>query len=371
MNSVIEINKSSELLPSQFPEYQEMCPLDLNAKEFVQKFILDFLKDVEPENIERKMTKSSNGVTDVTFICLKLPPECCADQKPVKFVLKLMFPSLGANYRICSKALEILGMRTPKIYIFDNSAPCYEETVKKVSAIFKVTRDYHLGFMQAFPGADLKQLILSGALFNVGKEGWQNFLAACGETAVYDLVIANGDRFFRPENNGKVEMSEPYCNPGNIMLDIPVSENGERIFKGAYCIDNASSNILHIMPGKTFHPSKAKYLNRFFEAFELFSKKETRSKFAGAIFGGLKQEIRKARSDFPSFFLDDELAEECLLKGIGAAYKKISEVNQSDFLKTLKLTLKQTATTSEGRILSEKVLEHAEKCMVLLQGENS
>ncbi len=342
----------------------ELNPEDENAQKIIHDFIIDFFREVTPESYQRKITPSSNGKTDFTYICFKMPEEeDSSDPDTFKFVLKLMYPSLSPNYRICSKALEILGMKTPKIFIFDDASPCYKTAMEKIPP--PPARPYHLGFMCAFEGADLTQLIASGAIGKLIPGDWETLLMHCGKIAVYDLLIANDDRFYQPSSAGPPTTSRTKCNAGNIMLEIPLLENDKRTLKTLFCIDNSSSSILRLQPGQhDYSTSKKNYLLKFFEAFKFFYLMQNRSAFAEIIFRGIKEQL-KGQCE-----LTKDTAVTAIAQGIGEGYKKLSETNINTFIAEINQTLNSSPSTVEGTTVCHYIIAHAEDCLKIFM-ENS
>jgi hypothetical protein len=152
--------------------------------------------------------------------------------------------------------------------------------------------------MTCVDGANLQNRIDLGSLFKLKENCWNSLLQSFGQVAVYDLLLANHDRFYRREldfdlkGNGNGFLRSPlnadsFINSGNIMLSLDIDRNLEKVF----CIDNGSC---------IQNKDDDEYLNSFFETFKEFSVETHREKFADIIFAGILGKIQTHKKSIES-----------------------------------------------------------------------
>jgi len=342
----------------------------VNDKKTIERQLESFFDEVAKLGVERLFIHSTHGRTDLTLIC----NNTFDTNLPALFILKFTAPCLNLSARVNSVALQRLGMKAPTFYSWDTDAAIN----KKVSTIVKerfsyTTAEKHFTFMEAVPGADLGHLISTRALFKLTKEDWYRCLNLCGKVAVFDLLLANDDRFYRPHPLYGIEEPPIFCNKGNLMLHLPLVEKERRTLDDVFCIDNASTSNLRTRTKKTHSKNQRNYLTLLFEAFKKFNHVDFQNTFASIIFKGISNHIRLEIPDdreLRILFLDRVEALPEIRKGIIEGYRQISELDPEEFLQTLKDTHLHLQIDLESVTFMEAAFEHIRECLNHLQGGN-
>jgi hypothetical protein len=348
------------------------APSDFNEKrEHIHQFLLTFFDSIPPEEYKRCVTVSSHGVTDITLICR---PLSFTKEPPSKFILKLSLPYLNASARINSIALQMLGLKAPFIFSWTNTSACHAKTVELAGEKIKSSPANKLvTYMEAFRGGDFGHLIETGALFKLNSEDWSKALSYFGKVAIFDLMLANSDRFYRFESvNIAPQFAKPFCNKGNIMLHIPLAGEDKRELKEIFCIDNASSNVLQPTRHNTFPPAKEKYLAKFLEALLYFSHPDNHKTFAALIYEGLMIPIRPAAETLSdekkALFSNKDFLVEAISKGIEEGVEALKTVDEDTFIAQLKLPQDETDCNDTSILFCNKIIKHMSSCLKQLKG---
>ncbi len=350
----------------------------------INKYFSEFLSGINNENKNARIIRSCKGATDLTYICRKYLE---SEEKTIKFVTKYIHPALSANTRLCSAVFNRLGLQSPKIYVVDSNYTNFLPR-GKIGAFMGVDKQkygkHDFAFMNAFDGADIGGVINNLSFFHLKEKCVSSLLKTFGTVAVYDLILGNDDRFYRPSYELIDDPSavEPFINNGNVILEIKLDCDFNYKLFNVFCIDNTSSNRLksYLTKNKTleFEECKQVYLNSFLKAFVYFKSNE--DKFAEKIYAGIYSEAIKVfnalsedeKNDFkevPAFF-EKNFAIGCLQEGIKLGYKELSNQKPQlcDFMKSCLETIKPAA---EGELLCKKILELADLCLQSLDGENT
>lgn len=225
--------------------------------------------------------------------------------------------------------------------------------------------------MDAFPGGDLGHLIETRALFKLSKEDWMQALTLFGKVAIFDLLLANDDRFYRISPPLPFDDAPPFCNRGNIMLHLPLQDTESRTLSEIFCIDNASTSCLRLRSKREYPPAKLKYLQSHSEALLHFYLAPNRQALALKIYSGIMLHIRPVLSEDPDLrkrFCDPFDAREAILKGIAEGYEALEKLDREAFIDTLKKTDLDLIIDDLSMQYMEVIFEHIDQCLQTLQG---
>lgn len=329
---------------------------------------------------------STNGLTDFTVTCTRgLSAEDNPQQiiEPAKFILKLIRKEHSLNARICSFALEKFGMKTPDLFdfgaegaLFDHMQNVLQDAVdeKEVTKEHQENhKDSSFAYMCAFPGADLDHMIKTGALFNLSDSSWEQVLEGFGLISVFDLVIANMDRFYEPTLGKNLDSTKPEengvyvnCNAGNVMIHAPLLAHGSRQIENLYCIDNSSFPELFDGDDEAIE----KQLKSYRDAFSHFRLPEKQKFLAEAVFEGITIEVSRGKSKNENYekFIEKKTALPALIRGIAEGYNKLQSIDYNKF----KVELKQRFNYDDD-LKNEKpvayLIEHIFNCLSDLNSE--
>lgn len=203
--------------------------------------------------------KTCLGATGTTFLCsirgnllgdyainaMDLP-RCLRDKDNTPFLdslganvlLKYVKKDLAYNERFCAEFLKKFGFETPDLYFSDQ--------IEKSDIRGLAIGDSNvLVCMYEFPAATLNSLVITGVLYQLSLIDFQNVLFDIGQIVIFDLLIANEDRFFRYDTTTPGKIIK-FINEGNIMFNLsPVSDrSNQRVWKSTYYIDNTTKSQL-------------------------------------------------------------------------------------------------------------------------------
>ncbi|MFI5343795.1 MAG: hypothetical protein ACHQUC_06195 [Chlamydiales bacterium] len=199
--------------------------------------------------------KTSLGATGTTLLCsisgellreydireIDLPPFLRGGDQKVPFsfqginvLLKYVKRDFAYNERFCAEFLKKFGFETPDLFISDK----VEGYDIRGSALGD---DNLLAFMYAFPGATLHSLVNTMALYQISESCYQQVLCDIGKVVIFDLLIANEDRFFRYDVNTPEKIIK-FINQGNIMFNLKPTNDHKtaRTWEATYYIDNTT-----------------------------------------------------------------------------------------------------------------------------------
>jgi hypothetical protein len=302
-----------------------------------------------------KKIRSSSGVTGITYIC-QLTRQALIDndvqesdlpffarvdeidrdtQKDLLFILKSLNKESAENEKFCADLFRKFELNTPRLYFVGSEK--IKGNVTGQSLIEKihgtVGDSNELIFMFGFEATTLKDLITSKALFELKTEDLEKIFSTMGQVAIFDLLIANDDRFFRHNSENPSRVGK-FLNEGNIMFDLKITGNKERTFSQAFIIDNATTQNLkplietsyedmdfnnlfgedNLNPEDMQSPTpSAKTLSKDFapysEAFEYYTNTQNQPEFSQVIaegfIDGVNQLIKNTNNN--NFLLEDEL----------------------------------------------------------------
>lgn len=342
------------------PVWDELSARDFDEssqRKGINKFILDLINAFGAQN-QACEVRTLEGRTDVTLAVVKFH-----NNTNKKFILKLSIDDNPQNAKINGKILQLLGLEVPKFFIGKKQDTSF-------SALWKYAEAQNLNrgtvpknravlvFMEAFPGANLRQFIRTGDIFKLNREQWTRTLEYFGRLAVFDLAIGNHDRFFRVQTGISIEDTEPFCNAGNILLHSPRNAPADKV-PVIYTIDNGSYySLLSEAQEMTKQPSGTPECPYFRECQRVFSSLQTnetdRQNFARKIYNGIFNEVLELKfrptgskpGNPQQLFPSETFALRPLLSGIDLGFKALLDFAQrqecqtslTDFIESLGLT---------------------------------
>ncbi len=357
---------------------QENTAADLTKK--VNNFFRLFLEEITQENHSSYIIRSSKGATDLTYLCYKYLPD---ENRTLKFVVKYIHPSQSANTRLCSAVVERLGLQSSKVYVVDPQYSGFSAKGKimKLLSINSRYKKHDFAFMSAFSGANIGNLIENREFFRMDEHSIGRMLTLFGKVAVFDLMMGNDDRFYRPNTEfiDNPAAVDPFINSGNIMLELKATSENTRELSNVFCIDNTSSARLNALLNKKrevdFEEEKQLYLTSFFKAFSYF--KDHNVEFASKIYEGI---LSEANSEANKENLSEEEKKHCffngplmvkyLAEGVRAGYDQL-KVQKSELPGFMQGCVATIAPSEQGNFFCKKILELANSCLQVLDQEES
>ena len=361
-----------------------LCPITLenSDKELIKKinqFFNFFFTGISRENRSTHIIRSGHGATDLTYICHKYVED---EGRVLKFVTKYIHPALSANTRLCSAVFDHLGLQSPKLHVVD-STYCGFLPRGRIGTFMDVDKQkykkHDFAFMNAFPGADIGNLIENQAFFQISEAGICSMFMTFGAVSVYDLMLGNDDRFYRPnlECIDTPSNVDPFLNSGNIMLEIYSPSTEKLEAPNIYCIDNTSSNRLTPFLSKKneveFDQEKQDYLTAFFKAFSYF--KDHEQELALKIYEGIYQEVAKVKhvlteEENQHCFFNKDLGVNSLAEGIKGGYQQL-RAKKSELPTFMASCLDQIKPDEQGMLFCKKIIELADRCLQSLTDKES